>query len=198
MKQTFFISFLFSIVIGCTETNSPASENQTDSTVTTSIEKDSIATNEDFGADIELFTGKNIAMPTSKVSVVIHAATGYGENESFARMAADTLTAVLNSSGFKRAVVNTNFRYHTNGMSSQQIYDTIMKAHEADGPGGTDGVLDLRLRIITLQEDGARWINACNRSTIGIDGSGTGVSAVCSIGWQALPERRGTHGWRLT
>ncbi|SFQ49300.1 hypothetical protein SAMN04515668_2544 [Hymenobacter arizonensis] len=44
-------------------------------------------------------------------------------------------------------------------------------------------VVDLRLRTITLAEDGAFWMKACEpgslQGTIGLDGAGTGVAAVC-------------------
>ncbi|HUC81762.1 MAG TPA: hypothetical protein VMR70_12655 [Flavisolibacter sp.] len=128
------------------------------------------------------------------VVVLIHEMEGYGADEVFARAAADTLEAVLNSNGFKRAVLNTAFTYENKGLNAQQIYDLIMKAHEEDGEGGTDGVLDLRLRTISLEEDGQRWMNACNRNTVGIDGSGTGVSAVCP-GWLRSAVENGHYSW---
>ena len=69
-----------------------------------------------------------------------------------------------------------------------------MRAHEADGPGGADKEIDLRLRTITAQQDGAYWMSACNRSTVGIDGSGSGVAAVCS-NWLTEAAKGSHYSW---
>ena len=141
---------------------------------------DSLLYDLSFGEEkVDVAVPKSVSAPTTSVEVMLHQLQGYGAQEAFARETADSLEAVLNSAKFKSVVLDTKFEYHNLGLTSQQIYEKIMLAREEDGPGGKDRVLDLRLRTITLQEDGRYWINACNRSTIGIDGSGSGISAVC-------------------
>lgn len=118
----------------------------------------------------------------SKVTVVIHSKKGYEGYEKFADQAAQKLEEVLNSEKFKQAILNGHFT-HTDGMTNQQIYDDIMKAHEEQGAGGTDSVVDLRIRTVSLEQDGKKWMRNCKpgswAKTIGIDGQGDGVTAVC-------------------
>ncbi|MET0393012.1 MAG: hypothetical protein ABW019_07710 [Chitinophagaceae bacterium] len=124
-------------------------------------------------------TSAQLTSSGSNVKVVIHRIEGYGQDEAFARETASLLERIINSAEFRTRVLATNFEYHNNGLTNREIYNAMIRAHEADGPGGADGVIDLRLRIITEQQDGRRWIRACNRRTIGIDGGGSGVAAVC-------------------
>jgi hypothetical protein len=129
------------------------------------------------------------AMPTTPASkkigyvqVAIHTITGYGADEPFARATAKRLEQVLNSAAFKKAIVSNSYTYRE-GLTPTQLYERIMRAHEQDGPGGKDGVVDLRLRVINLKEDGAGWMAACEpgsrERTVGIDGAGTGIAAIC-------------------
>lgn len=118
----------------------------------------------------------------NKVTVKIHNFKNYEGYEQFATEACHRLEKVFNSDKFKQAVLKRKFT-KTNGLTNQQIYETIMKAHEVQGDGGMDNCVDLRVRIITLEEDGSRWINNCkldsHAGTIGIDGKGDGVTAIC-------------------
>ncbi len=106
---------------------------------------------------------------------------GYGQDSSFARSAASLLEKIVNSDYFKEAVINNKYS-RSQGLNSTEIYNRIMLAHEVEGPGGQDHVIDLRLRTINLK-DGKGWMDNCepgsNAGTIGIDGAGTGVAAVC-------------------
>lgn len=119
---------------------------------------------------------------TGTAKVVIQDIKGYGAHEPIAREAGRVLEQVVNTEAFRQLVLRGSY-LNARGLSNQQIYDLIQKAHELDGPGGADGTLDLRLRVITLAADGQRWLNACNRQvgsrTVGKDGGGTGVSATC-------------------
>ena len=58
-----------------------------------------------------------------------------------------------------------------------------MRAREVQGPGGTDTVVDLRVRTLNINGNESHWRNNCaigSRSgTIGIDGNGDGVTAIC-------------------
>jgi hypothetical protein len=119
---------------------------------------------------------------TGSVQVVIQTITGYGADEPFARATAKRLEQVLNSTAFKKAIASNSYTY-SDGLTPTQLYERIMTAHEQDGPGGKDGVVDLRLRVINLKEDGAGWMAACEpgsrERTVGIDGAGTGIAAIC-------------------
>lgn len=204
MKQYLakFLPAVALVLSACDNTTAPSTEagkrdsvNKISDSTSGSMPADSLMYDQSFGKEETSLPGNmQVPPPTTEVEVVIHQLVGYGEDEGFARATSDSLKTVLNSAGFKRAVLNTSFDYHNRGLSAQQIYDLIMQAHEEDGPGGSDGVLDLRLRIITLAEDGQRWINACNRSTIGIDGSGTGISAVCPR-WLRSTAQNTHHSW---
>lgn len=113
-----------------------------------------------------------------KIKVVLHEVVGYGANEQFAYKAAQLLEDVLNSTEFKTEVLKAEF-ISTNGLSNQQLYDKIMTAREEDGPGGQDGVVDLRVRTLRIDSDESEWKKPCKKRTIGVDGAGTGITAIC-------------------
>jgi hypothetical protein len=58
-----------------------------------------------------------------------------------------------------------------------------MKAHETQGQGGTDSIIDLRIRSLRIHKEESGWKDKCelgSRSgTIGIDGNGDGITAIC-------------------
>jgi hypothetical protein len=113
-----------------------------------------------------------------QVKVMLHSVVGYGQNEAFARKAAAAFERVLNSDEFKRTVLDTTF-IKAKGYTNQQLYDIIMKAHEVEGSGGQDGTVDLSARTLRVDGDESKWKNDCEGSTLGIDGTGDGVTAVC-------------------
>lgn len=117
-----------------------------------------------------------------KVTVKIDSIKDYLGHDDFAYSAAMVLEKVLNSDEFRDRVLGSMF-IRTNGMSNQELYDQIMRAHEVQGEGGKDNVVDLRLRTLTLKDDGAGWMQSCEigskDGTIGVDGSGTGICAIC-------------------
>ncbi|WP_288425794.1 hypothetical protein [uncultured Spirosoma sp.] len=117
-----------------------------------------------------------------KVSVKIDSIRNYLDHNNFAHSAATVLEKVLNSDEFRNRVLTGKF-IRTNGMSNQELYDLIIKAHEIHGKGGKDNVVDLRLRTLTLEEDGAGWLKSCEigspDGTIGVDGGGSGICAIC-------------------
>lgn len=128
----------------------------------------------------------NLVEPPSdlpRVRVQLHELSGgYATHKAFAEETSRKLEAALNSVEFRRAVVNRRFR-HTLDRTSVQILQSILEAKEVYGPGGSDGVVDLRLRTITKEEDGQQWLKWCEpgsrMGTIGVDGDGTGVIATC-------------------
>jgi hypothetical protein len=113
-----------------------------------------------------------------RVSVALHTIVGYGQHENFARQAATALAQVLNSSEFRIRMLAMSYE-RTNGLTNQQLYDAIMRAHEVQGEGGQDSVVDLRARTIRINADENNWADNCNSSTIGIDGNADGVTAIC-------------------
>lgn len=119
---------------------------------------------------------------TKHVTVKLHSITGYGQNEEFAKKAATALEQVLNSEEFRTRMLAMKY-LRTNGLANQQLYDKIMTAHEEQGEGGQDGVVDLRVRTLRIDGDESKWKDNCeigSRSgTIGIDGNGDGVTAIC-------------------
>jgi hypothetical protein len=163
----------------------------------TTSSSDSILTEQDFNVENDVVTNSVAIAPPpnpSKVSVVIHGEMqDYGGNEEFGREAAKILERVINSDEFHRLVA-TNTYLNDKGLTSEQIYALIQKAHEADGPGGSDGVLDLRLRTITLAKDGPDWIAACFKTTVGKDGGDTGIAATCS-NWIDARKREGNYSY---
>ena len=119
---------------------------------------------------------------TKKVTVTLHSVVGYGTHEDFAKTATEALENVFNSEEFKTRMLAMKFR-KTNGMTNQQLYETIMKAHEVQGKGGDDGVVDLSARTLRIDSDESKWKDNCeigsHSGTIGIDGNGDGVTAIC-------------------
>jgi RNase P/RNase MRP subunit p29 len=112
------------------------------------------------------------------VKVTLHTIEGYGANQPFAYRAAQLLEDVLNSDEFKEEILEGRFNSRE-GLSNLQLYQKIMTAHEAEGPGGQDGVVDLRARTLRIDSDERRWKVPCDRRTIGVDGAGTGITAIC-------------------
>lgn len=117
-----------------------------------------------------------------KVTVKLHLMIGYEGYEAFANSALQKLEDVINSETFMQEVLNGNFT-ETKELSNQEIYDLIIKAQEVQGPGGDDNVIDLRIRTMTLEQDGKQWMKTCElnsrEGTIGIDGQADGVTAIC-------------------
>lgn len=118
----------------------------------------------------------------AQVKVKIDSMAGYEGYEKFAFSAASLLEDVLNSDEFKTRVLQGNYTW-TNRMSNEEIYNYIMKAHEKYGQGGEDNVVNLRLRTMSLEIDGKGWMDNCDLNssagTIGKDGGGSGVAAIC-------------------
>ena len=125
-----------------------------------------------------LFCANYSPAQEKKIKVTLHKIEGYGANEIFASQAAQLLEEVLNSDEFKSEVLKRKFN-STNGLSNQQLYDTIMTAHEEAGPGGQDKVVDLMVRTLRTDSDESQWKKPCNKRTIGVDGAGTGFTAIC-------------------
>ncbi|WP_316814480.1 hypothetical protein [Pedobacter nyackensis] len=116
------------------------------------------------------------------IKVKIHSIKGYNQFEPFAAKAASLLDSVLNSEEFKTEILDGKFT-KKNGLSNEQVYNSIIQSHELQGAGGEDGIVDLRLRTINKDEDHEVWLKRCelnsSAGTIGIDGLGDGIFAIC-------------------
>jgi hypothetical protein len=117
-----------------------------------------------------------------KIEVKLHFIEGYGANESLAKKASLALEKVLNSDEFEKRVLAGVF-IRTNGLENQELFDLVMLAHEKQGIGGEDRVVDLRVRTLRTNSDESKWKNKCkigsSAGTIGLDGNGDGVTAIC-------------------
>lgn len=124
----------------------------------------------------------NTYLYSQSISVELHSIIGYGQHEGFARRAAALLDTILNSDEFRVRMMAMEFKKN-NGLTNQQLYDRIIIAHELQGEGGRDSVVDLRVRTLRITGDESGWADNCeigSRSgTIGIDGNGDGVTAIC-------------------
>ena len=128
------------------------------------------------------FTILSVQAQQASVKVQLHAIEGYGNHEEFARKAITALEEVFNSQEFKEAVLSGEYK-KTNGLTNEALYDKIMLAKEVQGPGGQDAVVDLRVRTLRITADESKWRKNCEigsrAGTIGIDGNGDGVTAIC-------------------
>lgn len=135
-----------------------------------------------FSCLFSLSTAAQLAQPANPVKVEVHSIQGYGQHDAFARAAAARLEKVINSSEFHQRVRSGGYGQRQ-GLTPDDILQRIQGAHEVLGPGGTDGVVDLRLRTMTLEEDGAKWMGNCEPDsparTIGKDGGSSGITVTC-------------------
>lgn len=118
-----------------------------------------------------------------QVRVVLHELKGgYATHADFAMEAGRRLELALNSVELRREIANGRFR-HGAGRTSGEILESILAASEATPLAGSAHVVDLRLRTITMEDDGAQWLKWCEPGsrmrTIGVDGNGTGFVATC-------------------
>lgn len=117
-----------------------------------------------------------------KVEVRLHSIEGYGQHEDFAEQAINLMEKVMNSDEFRNSVIHGDF-IRTNGFTNKQLFDKIILAQELEGPGGKDNVIDLRARVLRINSDESQWAGKCEldsrAGTVGIDGNGDGVTAIC-------------------
>ncbi|PKG41462.1 hypothetical protein [Psychroflexus sp. MES1-P1E] len=117
-----------------------------------------------------------------EVKVKLHSIEGYGQYEDLANQAIIQLEKAINSDEFRQGMIYGNF-IKTNDLTNKELFYKIILAHEEQGPGGKDTVIDLRVRTLRINSDESRWKNKCkigsNSGTIGIDGNGDGVTAIC-------------------
>lgn len=112
------------------------------------------------------------------VRVVLHSIEGYGEHEAFARKAIELLEKAVNSEAFHERLLAGSY-LKTKDLNNEALFDSIMKAHEGQGPGGEDGVIDLRIRTLQIDGNESNWYKRCHGNTIGIDGNNDGIAAIC-------------------
>ncbi|WP_286844144.1 MULTISPECIES: hypothetical protein [Sphingobacterium] len=124
---------------------------------------------------------------SQKITIKVHSVTGYGKHTEFAQKAFKAFELVLNSDEFKEGIEAMKAE-KTQGYTTGQLYGIIMKAHEKNIPKdsiATDGIVDLWVRTLELDGRDSRWKDNCEKpsifgnQTIGIDGAGDGVMAIC-------------------
>lgn len=64
-------------------------------------------------------------------------------------------------------------------MTGEALYEFIMLAREDRDNGGSDRVVDIRLRTMTRKDDGRYWIRKCRKRTIGKEGGKKGFVVTC-------------------
>lgn len=128
-----------------------------------------------------------LACYSQKISVKLHAMEGYGTHVEFAQKAIKALEIVLNSPAFQDSI-KTMKAEKTQGYTPEQLYGIIMKAHEKNIPKdsiATDGIVDMWVRTLDVNGKDAKLKKYCEKpsifgnQTIGIDGAGDGVMAIC-------------------
>jgi hypothetical protein len=115
-----------------------------------------------------------------KIKIAVHDIKGYGEYEKFAREAIAKMEAAINSDEFGERLLRMKLK-HRKGLSNRQILGKIMAAVEQFGESGEANTMDLRLRVMTLEEDGQNWMDNCAyKSTLGKEANTTGYVVTCT------------------
>lgn len=119
--------------------------------------------------------------------------SGYNDYKVFAGETVQELQKVLNSNEFRLSIINGSFS-ETNNLNNSELFQTIINGYEVQCPEkyldndiscnkGEKGLINLKVRTID-DSDHKRWLRRCAKkprrgSTIGIDGVGDGVTAIC-------------------
>lgn len=127
---------------------------------------------------------------------------GYNNHKEFAKKASQYLEKAINSDQFEKKVKN-GFYSEDNNLSPDDIYYLILDAYEKQCPErkldksiicpkGEKGIVNLRVRTVD-NTDRKKWQRRCKKkfkpgSTIGIDGTGDGVTAICAKRLKAWDE----------
>jgi len=147
----------------------------------------------------------NAQTVTVKLEFVDHSYDGY---QDFSKLASQYLERIINSKKFKDRLLKTRMK-KTQGKTNKQIYELILKGYETQCPERINidssnlnnecpkqsiktnfncpennvGEINLKVRTIN-QCDGDQWLNKnceldSSARTIGIDGNGDGITAIC-------------------
>lgn len=116
------------------------------------------------------------------VSIMIHDIKGYGEFESFAKESVRKLEALLNSKEFETKFNDLKMT-QTKGYSKTELLNLILEAKELRGGSEKMNTIDIRLRVMSFDEDGSKWMENCiigsKAGTIGIEADKTGYTVTC-------------------
>jgi hypothetical protein len=118
-----------------------------------------------------------------RVEVRLRVTDDYAGLESFAREAAKAMEDVFNSEAFRKGVLARKYLM-TNDLSNEQLYNAVMTAREKHDPQGTDGVVDLRVRVLQLDGKDSEYRDKCEikssgTRTTGVDGADSGIIGTC-------------------
>jgi hypothetical protein len=116
------------------------------------------------------------------VSIQIHDIKGYGEYENFARQSVEKLETLLNSESFISEFSKLKMT-QTRGYGKTELLSIITAAKELRGDSQEKNTIDVRLRVMSLEEDGQNWMENCiigsNAGTIGKEADASGYTVTC-------------------
>lgn len=116
------------------------------------------------------------------VSIKIHDIKGYGQYEEFARKSVEKLQTLLNSESFKNEFTKTKMT-QMGGYSKTELLSLIVQANELRGNSEGKNTIDIRLRTMSYEEDGERWMKNCaigsRAGTIGKEADKSGYTITC-------------------
>jgi hypothetical protein len=116
------------------------------------------------------------------VSIAIHDIKGYGEYEAFARESVKKLEEFLNSKEFENEFRNMRMT-QTKRYDKTELLELIVSANEIRGNSESKNTMDIRLRVMSIEEDGADWMKNCviasKAGTIGKEADKSGYTVTC-------------------
>ncbi len=116
------------------------------------------------------------------VSIKIHDIKGYGEYEEFARVAVDKLEILLNSKKFESEFEKAKMTQKKGNNNAELLYILVF-AKELKGDSEEKNIIDIRLRVMSLEMDGTRWMENCvigsDAGTIGKEADISGYTVTC-------------------
>ena len=119
---------------------------------------------------------------SQKTTIKIHDIKGYGEYEEFVRKSVEKLEKLLNSKEFEDEFKKTKMT-QTKGNTKNELLNIIYAAKETHFDSGKKNTIDVRLRVMSLEEDGTRWIKNCvvgsKQGTIGKEADSLGYTVTC-------------------
>ena len=132
-----------------------------------------------FAITISQIYSQNI---TNKVSIKIHDIKGYGAYEEFAKKSVEKLEELLNSKEFEDEFIKTKMTQRK-GKNKKELLNSILAAKETSFDSGKKNTIDVRLRVMSLEEDGAKWMKNCvvgsKQGTIGKEADSLGYTVTC-------------------
>lgn len=116
------------------------------------------------------------------VAIEIHEIKGYGEYENFAKISIEKLDSLLNSELFRVSFKKLKMTQKM-GYTNSQLLNLIYNANELRGGSSEKNTIDIRLRVMSIEEDGKQWMDHCvigsKAGTIGKEADSSGYTVTC-------------------